>query len=63
VGRRIFDLEELVGGRVAFVSRLGEGLIPTADTVHQDGDLVHFALDRARLAEAERILDAAPPAN
>jgi trk system potassium uptake protein TrkA len=63
VGRRVFDLEELVGGRVAFVTRLGEGLIPTAETVHQDGDLVHFALDRARLAEAERILDAAPPAH
>ncbi|EAP98867.1 potassium uptake protein [Janibacter sp. HTCC2649] len=63
VGRRVFDLEEIVGGRVAFVTRLGEGLIPTGDTVHQDGDLVHFALDRARLAEAERILDAAPPAN
>lgn len=63
VGRRVFDLEEIVGGRVAFVTRLGEGLIPTAETVHQDGDLVHFALDRARLAEAERILDAAPPAH
>jgi len=63
VGRRVFDLEQFVGGRVAFVTRLGEGLVPTAETVHQDGDLVHFALDRARLAEAERILDAAPPAS
>jgi len=63
VGRRVFDLEAIVGGRVAYVTRLGEGLIPAGDTVHQDGDLVHFALDRARLAEAERILDAAPPAH
>lgn len=63
VGRRVFDLEAIVGGRVAFITRLGEGVVPTGDTVHQDGDLVHFALDRARLAEAERILDAAPPAN
>lgn len=63
VGRRVFDLEATVGGRVAFITRLGEGVIPTGDTVHQDGDLVHFALDRARLAEAERLLDAAPPAH
>ncbi|KGN38528.1 potassium channel family protein [Knoellia subterranea] len=63
VGRRITDLETVVGGRVAFITRLGEGVIPSHDTVHQDGDLVHFALDRTRLAEAERILDAAPPAN
>ena len=62
VGRRVFDLEAVVGGRVAYLTRLGEGLIPTSETVHQDGDLVHFSLDRARLSEAERILDAAPPA-
>ncbi|KGN33239.1 potassium transporter TrkA [Knoellia sinensis KCTC 19936] len=63
VGHRVFDLENAVGGRVAYVSRLGEGLIPTTETVYQDGDLVHFSLDRARLAEAERILDAAPAAH
>ena len=63
VGRRLFELETVVGGRVAYVSRLGEGMLPSADTVYQDGDLVHFSLDRARLAEAERTLDAAPPAH
>lgn len=63
VGRRLFDLETAVGGRVAYLSRLGEGMLPTTDTVYQDGDLVHFSLDRARLAEAERTLDAAPPAH
>ncbi|KGN34476.1 potassium transporter TrkA [Knoellia flava TL1] len=63
VGRRIFELESVVGGRVAYLSRLGEGMLPKADTVYQDGDLVHFSLDRDRLAEAERTLDAAPPAH
>ena len=63
VGRRIVELETVVGGRVAYVSRLGEGMLPKADTVYQDGDLVHFSLDRDRLAEAERTLDAAPPAH
>ena len=61
VGHRLFDLESAAGGRVAYVSRLGEGLIPGPDTVYQDGDLVHLALDRSRLAEAERVLDATPP--
>ena len=63
VGRRVMEIEAVVGGRVAYVSRLGEGMIPTRDTVYQDGDLIHFSLDRARLAEAERTLDAAPPAH
>ncbi len=60
VGHRLFDLEAAAGGRVAYVSRLGEGLVPGPDTVYQDGDLVHLALDRAHLPEAERVLDAAP---
>ena len=63
VGHRLFQLEEAVGGRVAYVSRLGDGIIPTTDTVYQEGDLVHFSLERAHLAEAERTLDAAPPAH
>lgn len=63
VGRRILEIETAVGGRVAYVSRLGEGMLPGTDTVYQDGDLLHFSLDRARLAEAERTLDAAPPAH
>ena len=63
VGHRITQLEHEVGGRVAYVSRLGEGMIPSTDTVYQDGDLIHLSLDRDRLAEAERILDAAPPAH
>ena len=63
VGHRLFQLEEAVGGRVAYISRLGDGIIPTTDTVYQEGDLVHFSLERAHLAEAERTLDAAPPAH
>lgn len=60
IGRRLTDLETASGARVAFVTRLGEGFVPHADTVHQEGDLVHLAIERARLREVEVIL-AAPP--
>lgn len=44
VGHRIRRLEEASGARVAFLTRLGEGLLPGADTVLQDGDLVHVVM-------------------
>jgi trk system potassium uptake protein TrkA len=44
IGERISKLEERAGGRVAFLTRLGEGLLPTEDTVLQDGDIVHAVM-------------------
>jgi trk system potassium uptake protein TrkA len=41
VGERIGRIEADSGIRVAYLTRLGEGLLPVADTVYQDGDLVH----------------------
>ena len=62
VGRRHLELESSTGGRIAYVTRLGEAILPTPESVHQDGDLVHLMLKRDRLAAAERVLDGAPPA-
>lgn len=44
IGERISRLEESSGGRIAFVTRLGEGMLPTEDTVLQDGDIVHVVM-------------------
>jgi trk system potassium uptake protein TrkA len=44
VGRAAFDIEKATGARVAFLTRLGEGLLPRADTVIQEGDLVHVVM-------------------
>jgi trk system potassium uptake protein len=63
VGRRMREIEDAVGGRLAYLTRLGDGLLPGADTVYQDGDLLHIALRREDLATAERVLDGAPPAH
>ncbi|HET7761066.1 MAG TPA: TrkA C-terminal domain-containing protein, partial [Phycicoccus sp.] len=63
VGHRIRDIEDATGGRLVYLTRLGEGLLPPADTVYQEGDLLHLALRRDDLAAAERVLDAPPPAH
>jgi trk system potassium uptake protein TrkA len=62
IGHRIRDIEQATGGRLAYLTRLGEGLLPDSDTVYQEGDLLHLALPRDDLATAERILDAPPVA-
>jgi trk system potassium uptake protein TrkA len=44
IGERVTALEEAAGARVAFLTRFGEGLLPKADTVLQDGDIVHVIM-------------------
>src|SRR5450755_2546707 len=61
VGRRMTTLEQATHGRVAYLTRLGEGIVPGPDTVYQEGDLIHMVLREADAPTAEATL-AAPPA-
>jgi trk system potassium uptake protein TrkA len=45
---------------VAFLTRLGEGLVPGPDTVYQEGDLVHLVIRETDLERAQELLAAAP---
>ena len=61
VGERFSRIEGDSKARVAYVTRLGEGLLPGPDTVYQDGDIVHmlsYEDDLDRVSDALR----APPA-
>ncbi|WP_101394252.1 potassium channel family protein [Phycicoccus duodecadis] len=60
IGRRVAEIEAATGGRLAYLTRLGDGLLPGEDTVYQEGDLLHLALRREDLSAAERVLDAPP---
>ncbi len=60
VGRRLSELEHDSGTRVAFLTRLGEGLVPGHATVYQEGDLVHLVIRETELEEAQKRLAAAP---
>lgn len=60
IGRRVQALESAGGGRVAFLTRLGEGIVPGPDTVYQEGDLVHMVLREDDAPRAEAVL-AVPP--
>ena len=59
-GRPISELEVATQARVAFITRLGEGLTPEAQTVLQDGDLIHMTVSNEKLAIAEAALSEGP---
>lgn len=60
VGRRMTALEAASKARVAFLTRLGEGLVPGPDTLYQEGDLVHFVLRHDQLTSVEQRMAVAP---
>jgi len=60
IGEPVTALEQASGGRVAFLTRFGEGVLPTDATVLQEGDLVHVLMPVDRLPLVERVLGRAP---
>ncbi|MGH3367849.1 MAG: potassium channel family protein [Nocardioidaceae bacterium] len=60
IGRTVAEIQDAADTRVAFITRLGEGLIPTRDTVIQEGDLVHVVMLEAEAARVAAVF-AGPP--
>jgi trk system potassium uptake protein TrkA len=52
IGQRTVKFQEQSGSRIAWIDRLGEGMIPKRDTVIQEGDLLHLVM---REETAERV--------
>jgi len=59
-GMAITELEEATGARVAFITRLGEGLIPDPHSVLQEGDLLHVTVRDSELSKVEQIFARSP---
>ena len=60
IGHRVARLEQDADVRVAFLTRLGQGILPTAETVLQEGDLVHAMLRTAELDSVEAVFAKGP---
>lgn len=52
IGHKVSQLQEETGVRVAFLTRLGEAMLPSSQTVVQDGDLVHVMM---RTGDVQRV--------
>jgi trk system potassium uptake protein TrkA len=59
-GMAITELEAATSARVAFITRLGEGLIPDSHTVLQEGDLLHVTVRDTDLNKVEEIFSRSP---
>ena len=62
IGHRLTDLEEAAGVRVALITRLGEGTLPHAQTVVQEGDLLHVTMRDDQREHVVAVFAAAPQA-
>lgn len=60
VGHRVSRLQEEAGVRVAFLTRLGEAVLPTSQTVLQEGDLVHVMLRSDEVGAVEAVFAKGP---
>ncbi|WP_115923224.1 potassium channel family protein [Calidifontibacter indicus] len=63
VGTPLIKLEAATGARVAYLTRLGEGVLPAKGTVLQDGDLLQMLVQTDRLAALEQLLAGSRPAD
>lgn len=60
VGRRVVELATAAGCVIPFVMRLGAGLVPTAQTVFQDGDRIYAACEVEQTSTVELVLGNPP---
>lgn len=59
-GNPVTRIENVTPARVAFITRLGEGLIPNEHTVLQEGDLVHVMVREGDISAVEAALAHSP---
>lgn len=53
-GQPVSEIEKLTNSRIAFVTRLGEGLLPDDHIVLQEGDLIHVVVLESDVAKVEK---------
>jgi trk system potassium uptake protein TrkA len=60
VGERTVAFQEQTLSRIAWIDRLGEGMLPTRESVIQEGDLLHLVMREENAAHAYQMLERGP---
>ncbi len=60
VGTKLTDMETAARAKIPFISRFGTGMVPSAQTVFQDGDLIYIAVGNDQVNAVEDVLGAPP---
>jgi trk system potassium uptake protein TrkA len=59
-GRRTDDFQAATKSRIAWIDRLGEGMLPVTDSVIQEGDLLHLVMREEMAAGAYQVIHEGP---
>ncbi len=62
IGHRTVDFQQQSGSRIAWIDRLGEGMLPTRDSVIQEGDVLHLVMREESAARVHAVFDHGPEA-
>jgi trk system potassium uptake protein TrkA len=60
VGHQTVDFQMATRSRIAWIDRLGEGMLTTKDSVIQEGDLLHLVMREESAAEAYQVFNDGP---
>ena len=60
IGHRTIHLQEESRSRIAWIDRLGEGMLPHRDSVLQEGDLLHLVMREENATNAYAVLARGP---
>ncbi len=60
VGQRTVHFQEQSRSRIAWIDRLGEGMLPNRETVLQEGDMLHLVIREENAAHAYQFINEGP---
>ena len=60
MGQRTIHFQEQTGSRIAWIDRLGEGILPNRESVIQEGDLIHLVMREEDAPHVFKVIDAGP---
>ena len=63
IGQRTAHFQEQTDSRIAWIDRLGEGMLPTRETIIQEGDLIHLAMREHKAAQVYAVIESGPEEN
>jgi trk system potassium uptake protein len=60
IGQTMVEFQVQTGSRIAWIDRLGEGMLPTRETIIQEGDMVHLVIREQSAAKTYSVIDRGP---
>jgi trk system potassium uptake protein TrkA len=63
IGQRTVDFQLQSGSRIAWIDRLGEGMLPTRETVIQEGDVLHLVMREENADRVYSVFENGPEAS